>query len=106
MQIQAVVRPSAHQRRKQQNWMEVDPNRLVLRLCTAVQNKSGSGEGGLDGEGKRLREREKGEGGDREKWQEVESDAEQSSCDILLCALSLAGGVSSLFPIPPRTFNK
>lgn len=70
----------------------MDPNRLILRLCAAVQSESGAGEGGLVEEGERLRQRE--EGGDGERWQEVESDTEQSSCDIRLCALSLAVGVS------------
>lgn len=88
MQSQAVVCASTHQRWKQQDRMEVDPHRLVLRLCAAVQSQSGGGEGGLVEEGKRLSEEE--EEGDWGSLQEVESDTKQSSCDILLCALSLA----------------
>lgn len=43
VQREAVVRPRALQGRQEQDGMAVDPDRLVLRLRAAVQNKSGEG---------------------------------------------------------------
>lgn len=66
VQRKAVVRAGAHQGRQQQDRVEVDPHRLVLRVRAAVQGESDDGEGGLDEEGERLRGGRGGRRGERD----------------------------------------